>query len=405
MTRKAATPRAAESALDRIIRPGSRIVLADGCGTPRILHGPLSRVAKHRRDVRLVLGWMPIPVPDLDPTAFADVRVLAGGPGVRPMIEAGQARVVPCRLSAVPALLTGPLKPNLLVTTLVRGPRGLYLGSETSYVRGLIEAGVPVAGVVSTTSPLADAGEALPASSITVLGETDDSPGEVATPPPAGADEAIAHNVATLIPEGARIQVGPGRLARALVSALQVPVRVDSGLLPEPVVDLAEQGLLLGRPVAAYLCGTKRLYDWANGRRLLHPIEVTHDIGRLSAASASPLIALNAALEIDVDGQVNVEGVGSSAAGMIGGHPDYAAAGVRGTGLSVIALAATHGKQSTLVERLSRPVTTGSHDVDVVVTDRGIADLRGLDREERSAVLLKLWDGHVHRRPEERPRP
>jgi Acetyl-CoA hydrolase/transferase C-terminal domain len=56
-----------------------------------------------------------------------------------------------------------------------------------------------------------------------------------------------------------------------------------------------------------------------------------------------------------------------------------------------------HGKQSTLVERLSRPVTTGSHDVDIVATDRGIADLRGLDRDERSAALLKLWDGHVHR--------
>jgi hypothetical protein len=60
-------------------------------------------------------------------------------------------------------------------------------------------------------------------------------------------------------------------------------------------------------------------------------------------------------------------------------------------------LAAAHGKQSTLVERLSRPVTTGSHDVDIVATDRGIADLRGLDRDERSAALLKLWDGHVHR--------
>jgi hypothetical protein len=404
MTQKA-MPFDAESALDRIIRPGSRIVLADGCGTPRVLHGPLSTVARHRGGVSLVLGWMPVPVPDLDPAGFADVRVLAGGAGVRPMIEAGQARVVPCRLSAVPALLTGPLKPDLLVTTLVRGPRGLYLGSEASYMRGLIEAGVPVAGVVSTTSPFADAGEALPVGSITVIGETGDSPGEVATPPPTSTDRAIASNVAALVPEGARVQVGPGRLARAVVSALQVPVRVDSGLLPEPVVDLAERGLLRGEPVTAYLCGTKRLYDWANGRPLLHPIEVTHDIGRLSAAGAHPLIALNTALEIDVDGQINVEGVGSSAAGMIGGHPDYAAAGVRGTGLSVIALAATHRKQSTLVERLSRPVTTGSHDVDIVVTDRGIADLRGLDREERTAALLNLWDGHVLRRPEEVLRP
>jgi acyl-CoA hydrolase len=381
--------------LDDVVRPGSRVALADGCGTPTVLQGPLSRAAARAGDVRLVLGWMPAPTQDLDPAAFADVRVLMGGPGVRSMVEAGDAHVVPCRLSAVPALLAGVLKPDLLVATLVRGPRGLHLGAEASYMRGLVEAGVPVAGVVSTATPLADAGDPLPADAITVLGETDEGPAEIPTPPPTPADEAIARNVTALVPEGARVQVGPGRLAQAMVAALEVPVRIDSGLLPEPVVDLDQKGLLLDDPMCAYLIGTRRLYDWADGRRLLHPIEVTHDVGRLSAAGEPPLIGLNAALEIDVDGQVNVEGLGRSAAGMIGGHPDFAAAGVRGPGLSVIALASAHKDRPTLVERLSRPVTTASHDVDVVVTERGTADLRGLDRAERRAALLDLWDGRV----------
>jgi acyl-CoA hydrolase len=61
----------------------------------------------------------------------------------------------------------------------------------------------------------------------------------------------------------------------------------------------------------------------------------------------------------------------------------------------VIALASAHKDRPTLVERLSRPVTTASHDVDVVVTERGTADLRGLDRAERRAALLDLWDGRV----------
>jgi len=167
-------------------------------------------------------------------------------------------------------------------------------------------------------------------------------------------------------------------------------------------VDLDARGLLIDEPVATYLCGTRRLYDWADGRRVLHPIEVTHDLGRLSAAASEPLVAMNAALEIDLDGQVNVEGVGRTAAGMIGGHPDFAAAGARGAGLSVIALASSHTGRSTLVRRLSRPVTTASHDVDVVVTEHGIADLRGRTRAERRQALLDLWGGGVHENDDER---
>jgi acyl-CoA hydrolase len=383
-----------ERALAALIPPGTRVALSDGCGTPRILHGPLCRVAAGR-DVGAVLGWLPVPALDLDLTAFADVRVLAGGPGTRATAEAGVAHVVPARLSALPALLRGPLRPDLLVATLVRGPGGLHFGSEVTYLRGLVDAGVPVAAVISDGTPCSDAGPPLPGTAVTVVAETGEGPAELATPPPTETDRAIARRVAELVPEGARIQVGPGRLAQAMAAAIEVPVRVDSGLLPDAVVDLDARGLLLERPVATYLSGTRRLYDWADGRPLLHPLEHTHDIGRLSAPGLPPLIAMNAALEIDIDGQVNVEGLGQAAAGMIGGHPDFAAAGVRGDGLSVIALASSHRDRPTLVERLSRPVTTASHDVDVVVTECGTADLRGLDRAERRRALIGLWDGEV----------
>ncbi|WP_181780957.1 acetyl-CoA hydrolase/transferase C-terminal domain-containing protein [Pseudonocardia pini] len=378
--------------LDDVVRPGSRIVLGDGCGAPAGLYGPLSEAAAGK-GVRLVLGWVPGPTAGLDLTAFADVRVVAGGPGLRRDIEVGRAKVVPCRLSAIPQILAGPLRPDLLVATLVRGPAGLHLGAESSYLRGLVDAGVPVAAVLSSTSPLAETGPPIPEEQVTVVAETDAPPWEIPNATPTAADEAIARHVTALVPEGARIQVGPGRLAQAMVAALEVPVRVDSGLLPEPVVDLAAKGLLLGEPSAAYLSGTTRLYDWAHGRRILNPIEHTHDLGRLSAAP--PLIALNAALEIDPDGQVNVEGVGPVAAGMIGGHPDFSAAAARGPGISVIALPSTVKGVPTLVERLSRPVTTPSHDVEVVVTERGVADLRGLDREERRVALRALWDGEI----------
>ncbi len=77
---------------------------------------------------------------------------------------------------------------------------------------------------------------------------------------------------------------------------------------------------------------------------------------------------------------------------MIGGHPDFCAAAAAGGGLSVLALASTHRGRPTLVDRLSRPATTPSHDVQVVVTERGAADLRGLGRAERRRALAALWD-------------
>lgn len=382
-----------ERALAELVAPGSRIAVSDACGLPYVLAGPLNRVAARAGGVRLVLGWVPGPAPAVDPGAFADIRTVVGGPGLRALMESGAARRVPARLSATPALLAGPLRPDLLLATVVADPDGYRFGAESSWMRGLAASGVPVAAVVSTSAPHAEAGPPLP--DVTVLGVVDGpagAPHAIGTPPPTPADEAIAAAVAALVPAGARIQFGPGRLAAALVAALDVPVQVDSGLLADPVVDLDERGLLRGTPSSTALYGSPRLHRWAHGRGVVRPVEHTHDISRL-ARDPGPLVALNVALEIDRDGQVNVEGVAGSAAGMIGGHPDYAAAAASGPGLSVIALPATHRGRPTLVEALGGPVTTPSHDVQVVVTERGAADLRGLGRSERRRALDALWSG------------
>jgi acyl-CoA hydrolase len=122
----------------------------------------------------------------------------------------------------------------------------------------------------------------------------------------------------------------------------------------------------------------------------LHPIEVTHDLGRLS--NGEPFVAFNTAVEIDAAGQVNVEGTAAAIVGGIGGHADYAAGATRSMrGLSMIAVSTTHRGRSTLVRTLSRPVSTPSQDVDVVVTERGAMDLRGMTRSERATALVDMW--------------
>ncbi|MDR2987421.1 MAG: hypothetical protein LBV34_21550 [Nocardiopsaceae bacterium] len=384
---------ASAASLSSLVRPGMTVAVGDGFGSPRSVSAELSAAAARCGGVRLILGWVPQADSELDFGAFADVRTFMPGWGLRRAVDAGHVAFTPARLSAVPALIHGPWRPDLLVATIVRADDGFKFGSEVSWQRAAIDAGAIVATVVSNAAPNADAGPALPDDQIVVVGETDEPPGVLPEATPGPAYQAIAKLIAPLIHAGAGLQVGPSPVATALLRELTVPVRLDSGMLPEAVVDLDERGLLAATPVASYLAGGPRLYEWADGRRLLHPLEYTHDIGRLSA---DPFFAVNTAVEIDVDGQVNVEGTAASALGGIGGHPDYAAAGARSLGgLSIVAVPTTHRGQPTLVRRLSRPVSTPAHDVDVVVTERGVADLRGLSRIERNRTLKWLWDGLV----------
>ncbi|PVZ12087.1 acetyl-CoA hydrolase/transferase C-terminal domain-containing protein [Actinomycetospora cinnamomea] len=386
--------------LASLARPGARIALADGCGSPRAAYPLLSELARQRGDLRLVTGWLPGPVDGLDLDAFADARTVMPGWGLRRAADAGHVRTVPARLAAMPALLNGPLRPDLLVLAAAPGPVGPVLGAEVSWVRAVIDLGVPVAVVLDPGLPRAAAGPPLPDEQVFVLGEAAGGPHVHATPAPRGEHEAIGRHVADLLADGVRLQWAPGQLGAAVVGGVRaagVRVHADSGLLGDGVVALDEAGLLLSDPVATYLVGTPELYAWADargraGRPVVHRIEHTHDPSRLAAEP--PLVAVNTAVEIDLDGQVNVEGTASGLVGGVGGHPDYAAAGARSVrGLSVIALASHHRGRSTRVPQLSRPVSTPSHDVDVVVTEHGPADLRGLDRDERRRALDRIFPG------------
>jgi acyl-CoA hydrolase len=365
------------------------VALGDGFGAPREISRELSRAAAKHGGVRLVLGWVPAADPYLEFAAFADVRTYMPGWGLRAATESGQVNAASVRLSAMPAILHGPWRPDLLVATLVEVAGGFAFGSEVSWQRAAIAAGAQVAAVVSHRAPHADAGRPLPAGQVIVTGQSFEPPAELPPAVPGPEHEAIADRIGSLIVPNARLQVGPTPVATALLRGLRVPVRLDTGILPEAVVDLDRRGLLVGDPVATYLAGGQVLYDWADGRPLLHPVEYTHDLGRLSA---DPLFAVNTAVEIDLDGQVNVEGTATSLVGGVGGHPDYAAAATRSIGgLSIIGVPSTHKGRPVLVPSLSQPVSTPTHDVDVVVTERGLVDLRGLSRQERRRALALLW--------------
>jgi len=374
------------------IRPfltrGARVAFGDGAGAPIGLGRPLAYAAREIGGVQLLLGWsFQLPLP-LDHAAFPDVRAIVGGYGLRRQFGPG-VHYLPVRLSAVPALLHSVLRPDVLVCGLRPGPRGLTFGSEVAWMQAAADAGAHVVAEVNHGLPAAAGDEPLPLAQVTVVTETDRPPLTLALPATAPAVEVIGRRVAEFAQPGVHVQFGPGGVGDAALRALRVPVHVDSGIIGDAVIDLEARGLLASQPLATYLAGTSAVYQWADGRPMLARVEHTHDPSRLSAA---PLLAINTALEIDNIGQVNVEGFRGEVIAGVGGHPDYAGAAIRSRdGLSVVALPTVRGGRRTLVERLSAPASTSRSDVDVVVTELGTADLRGLSDAERARALLTAW--------------
>ncbi|MUL67875.1 acetyl-CoA hydrolase [Mycobacterium sp. CBMA 234] len=378
--------------------PGADVTIAvgDGVGAVDLLDDgttlgeALTAFALERRSVSVILGWSPVAPRGLDPNAFTRIFTLMPGWGVRGLLPNPATRSVPVSMAAIPALLTGHLRPDALITRMAPRGAGLQFCTEVSWQQALVDAGVSVWAVVDDAAGSASAEPAVDRGRVTVVGHTGEPPAEVPSRAPDPIHYELADQVLQLIPPGASVQYGPGQLGTALLQRTTNPLRIDTGLLTDAVIDLDRRGLLVGSPSATYLLGSRELYRWAEGRPILRGIEHSHDVSRLSRGA--PFVAVNTAIEIDPFGQINVEGVGEKVVGGIGGHPDYCtAARLNPSGLSIIAVPTRFNGRSPLVEQLSRPASTPAHDVEIIVTEHGYVDLRSADWSERRAMITDLF--------------
>jgi acyl-CoA hydrolase len=330
----------------------------------------------------VVLGW----VPEDRSWLAGPLRgwALMGGYSLGPPIRDGRLRYVPTRISSVPHVLAR-LQPDVLVIPAVRRGNDLAYGRSV----GWAPAAATTAGqvVVEIDEVADDLGAPLITAPI-ARAVTAHRP---LTPPApvtaSAADRAIAERVVSLLPPAPTLQFGPGAVADAIVRAVDRPIRVWSGLLTDAVATLADRGLLREPALGAYAYGGSPIVDLcrADGARLA-AITETHDPGRI--AECPGFVAVNTALQVGLDGSVNVERVRGRLVAGIGGHPDFCAAATRAPdGLSVIALRATHGDHSSIVPRVDT-VSTPRCDVDVIVTEHGVADLRGLDDAQRAERIM-----------------
>jgi acyl-CoA hydrolase len=220
--------------------------------------------------------------------------------------------------------------------------------------------------------------------------------------PPATLDPAfaaIARNILAQIDDGDTLQFGLGKVQLAILSALKGErrVRIHSGMVSDPILDLLDTGAIPDEPdavVTGVAVGSRTLYDRLaeDDRVRFAPVSHTHAIATLAAIPR--LAAINSVMEVDLFGQANAEFLDGRQISGTGGLVDF----LRGAQLSpggkpIIALAASAqgGKISRITPRLAAPaVSIARADVAIVVTDYGAADLRGRSHSERAHSLIAI---------------
>jgi acyl-CoA hydrolase len=222
--------------------------------------------------------------------------------------------------------------------------------------------------------------------------------------PSGGLDDVsrqIAANAAGLIADGATLQFGVGKIPDAILSSLAHArdLGIHSGLINDAVVELIERGVVTnarkgidpGVTITNQLIGTQRLYRFAhrNNAVVMHPAAYTHDHGVLGRISR--LTAINSALQVGLDGSINAETLNGVAIGAIGGQLDF----VRGAnaspgGRALIALPATAPDGASRIVTRVEMVTTPRADVDAIVSEWGVAELRGCSLAERARRMIAI---------------
>lgn len=396
--------------LDRIGRlPADRgIVLHSGAAHPTGLARWLAAQAP-RLHGRRVCALMPLgPVPYAEPPArdHLELTSLLPGAGLRAAMDAG--RVTPLRqpLSSVPVDIARGALPVGAVLLRVSPPDELgrvCLGVSVDYMKAAVEAAQLVVAEIDTRMPRAAGDAWIDASRIDAFVDPVDSPHAVEEAAhPDAVEQAIAAHIASLVEDGATLQLGVGSLPEQVLArlgghrhlGLHTGIIGDGArrLIESGAVDNSRKGVFAGASVSTMALGSAAFYAFLDGNPAveMHPCSTTHAADVLRRLPR--LCAVNSALQVDLHGRVNVEWAGRRRIAVPGGLPDFArAASSLPDGRSIVALrSTTRSGDSTLVDQLAQPAALEPHEVDFFVTEHGVAAVRGLAPQARRAALIRI---------------
>lgn len=390
-----------------VLSEGDTISWPQGPGEPL---GLTRKLVAQRHDlprVKLLLGMTTSETVTADCADRFSLLGINGAGHNRKLISEGGMRVIPAHISEVPDLIASrriPVDVVLIRIRPARAPGFVSLGVVADYVQDLVAAARCVIAEVDHRLPITGQDALLPVNLISHWTESDGPEMMLPDPEPSNLDRTVAARVAALIPDGATIQLGIGALPVSVCQALSAhrDLGLHSGVISDAAVDLLEAGVItnskkgrdVGTSVTGCLFGTRRLIEHVdlNPAFAMRSARYTHNHSVL--ASLRRLYSINSAIEVDLTGQINAEMAGTRYLGAIGGQVDF----VRGAkasegGQSIIALHSitADGTRSKIVGSLpGSPVTTARSDVDVVVTEFGVAELRGLDFDARACALIEV---------------
>ncbi len=330
------------------------------------------------------------------------------GPALRGPIEEGRAQYVPVFLSDVPGLFSHgrvPLDAALVSLSPPDEHGHCTLGTSVDAAKTAAEHARIVLAEINEQLPRTHGASVVPFERVTAFVHTNRPLHEKPPAPIDAVESEIGEQLASLIEDGSTLQLGIGAIPDAMLLRLgeKHDLGVHTEMFSDRLLPLIEGGVITnqrknvhrGRTVTSFVAGSRALFDFVHDNQLVefHPCDRTNDTALIRQ---NPRVcAVNAAIEIDLTGQVCADSIGPRIYSGIGGQMDF----IRGAALSeggrpIVALPSTAkgGKVSRIVARL-RPnagvVTTRGH-VHHVVTEYGAVDLHGLDLRQRAEALISI---------------
>jgi acyl-CoA hydrolase len=391
------------SVLANHLRRGDHVVVGQATGEPSGLVDELFSLAAGLGQLNVFCGFSLNSAWGGPIDAALRVTSYCGLGTVRHLVGRCAARVIPAQMSQLVSYFkSGVLKADVVLLQVSPADAEGYhsLGCAVDYVWNAAQAARVILVEVNSNVPRTRSAYRLHGSRVVVARESDLPLPELPNEAPDARQLIIGRNVARLVPDGAIIQLGIGSMAAAVARALSQHrgLRVRSGMVGDWLPELLASGAIDTTDreacMASLAVGTCSLYDFCGPDSPLSFAASAQLVAPEGPAAGAPFMAINSTIEVDVFGQANAEFVGTRYVGTVSGQPDYFRAARRSSGgLAILALPATVGaaSKSRVVARIAGAyVTSAQSDVDVIVTEYGVADIRATTLAERRRLITAL---------------
>ncbi len=392
----------------RIVKPGSRIFIGSGAAEPQTLVNMLiergKSIADHETINLIELGTTPYTEAVLSKPFHQNAFFI--GANVRGAVNEGRAEYTPIFMSELPWYLrSGRLRID--VAFIQVAPPDNYgfcsLGVSVDIVKVAAESAKIVVAEINRRMPRTLGDCFVHLKDIDHIVESDVPLPAWLPPEPDEVADRIGQNVAHLVRDGATIQAGIGMIPNAILAHLKDKhdLGVHTEMFSDGIIDLVEAGVVTnarktlhqGKIIATFCMGTQRLYDFVDDNPLIefHPCDYTND--PFLIARNDNMVSINAAIQIDLTGQVCADSIGEYFYAGIGGQVDFVRGAARSKGgkpVIVLPSTAKKGTVSRIVPFLDQGagVVTSRGDVAYVVTEYGICNLHGRNLRERALALI-----------------